>query len=149
MNRGYQTYRSANIDTADQGKLILIAYDVAIKHCKLAEENFHDFKQVETRTKHLFKVQDALNELMGALNLEVGEIAQNLYRLYEYMRHTIVESNINNDVSKVQEVQKHLEALRDAWKSAVTTLKKESAPAASGPAREKDAPAEQSFSVSG
>jgi flagellar protein FliS len=67
--------KTANVDTADQGKLIIIAYDVAIKHCRLAIEKFKNKKDIEERTKHLFKVQDAISELMGSLKLEVGEIA--------------------------------------------------------------------------
>ncbi|MBD3317146.1 MAG: flagellar export chaperone FliS [Chitinivibrionales bacterium] len=126
MNNAYSAYRSANVDTADQSKLIIIAYDVAIKHCKLALEHFEGRENIETRTKHLFKVQDAVSELMGSLKLEMGEIAQNLHRLYDYMLRRLVAANSRNERAAVEEVLKHLTTLREAWKDAIATLRTQS-----------------------
>ncbi|RPI60435.1 MAG: flagellar export chaperone FliS [Dehalococcoidia bacterium] len=123
MKDGYTAYQTANIDTADQGKLILIAYDVAIKHCRLALEIFADRTKAEERTKHLFKVQDAVAELMGALRLDVGDIAKNLYRLYEYMNWRLVNAGIKQKPEHVQEVLGYLTDLRGAWKDAVESIK--------------------------
>ena len=128
MQQGYAAYKTASIDTADQGKLILIAYDVAIKNCKLAMEKFDMHDKIEERTKHLFKVQDALTELLGALKVDVGEVAQNLYQLYDYMLRTLIDAGVKNDKTKVTEVLGYLENLRDAWDEAIKKLKMESAP---------------------
>ena len=123
MKDGYSTYKTANIDTADQGKLILIAYDVAIKHCRLALDVFPDKKKIEERTKYLFKVQDAITELMSSLKLEVGEIAENLYKLYDYMLWRLVHANTKSNEEFVKEVLGYLVDLRDAWKEAIETVK--------------------------
>jgi len=130
MNKAHSAYQNVNIDTASQGKLILIAYDIAIKHCKMALDGFGVASRIEERTKHLFKAQDAISELMSALRLDVGEIAQNLYQLYDYMLRNLVESNIKDDKTKTTEVIGYLETLRDAWVSAIDTVKKSGAPAA-------------------
>lgn len=129
MKQGYSAYQSANVDTADQGKLILICYDVAIKHCKLAIEKFDDKQLLEERTKHLFKVQDAITELLSALKMDVGEIAHNLYRLYDYMLRSIVEASIKHNKEKVSEVLGYLEDLRGAWAEAIIKVKRETAQA--------------------
>ncbi len=127
MKQGYDAYKSANVDTADQGKLILICYDVAIKHCKLALEKFDDRKLLEERTKHLFKVQDAITELLSALKMDVGEIALNLYKLYDYMLRSIVEASIKHKKEKVTEILGYLEDLRGAWAEAIIKVKQDSA----------------------
>jgi flagellar protein FliS len=129
MQSGYSAYRSANVKTADQGKLILIAYDVAIKHCKLAIEKFGSRSLIEERTRHLCKSQDAVTELMSSLRLDVGEIAHNLYRLYDYMIRRLVEANIKNDAVIVKEILGYLEDLRDAWNQAVINVRKETSAA--------------------
>ena len=126
MNAGYTVYKSANVETADQGKLILITYDVAIKHCKLSIEKFEDRKCIEERTKHLCKVQDAVTELMGSLKMEMGSIAHNLYRLYDYMIRRLIEANLKSDKTIVQEILRHLEELRDAWSQAIVNVRRES-----------------------
>ena len=141
MNKGYQTYKSVNVDTASQGKLILIAYDVAIKHCKSSLNTFGDYERIEDRTKHLFKAQDAISELMGALKLDVGEIAQNLYRLYDYMLRGLVESNVKDDKSKTVEILGYLEQLRESWVAAIENVQTEAAPAMDTP--------QQGFAISG
>lgn len=123
MKKGYSTYKTANVDTADQGKLIIIAYDVAIKHCNLALEEFADKTKIEERTKHLFKVQDAISELMGSLKLDAGEIAQNLYRLYDYMLRRLVHANTKSEPKCVEEVLGYLVDIRSAWKDAIETLR--------------------------
>ena len=125
MKQGYSAYQSANVDTADQGKLILIAYDVAIKHCKLAIEKFDDYRRAEERTKHIFKVQDAVTELLSALRLDVGDVAQNLYRIYEYIIRSMVQASVKNDRSKVEEVLSYLVQLREAWEEAIRKVKSE------------------------
>lgn len=128
MNQGYTAYKNASIDTADQGKLIIIAYDVAIKHAKLALDKFEDYKLIEQRTKHLFKVQDAVSELLSSLNLESGEIAINLYKLYEYMLKTLVDAGVKGDKEKLREVLGYLETLKSAWAEAALKVKAQSAP---------------------
>jgi flagellar secretion chaperone FliS len=128
MQQGYAAYRQASIDTADQGKLILIAYDVAIKNCKLALEKFDVREKIEERTKHIFKAQDALTELLSALRMDVGDVAKNLYRLYDYMLRALVDASVRNNRGKIVEVLGYLENLRDAWDEAIKKLKMESGP---------------------
>jgi flagellar protein FliS len=125
MKQGYQAYRNANVDTADQGKLILIAYDVAIKHCKLAIEKFDDRHLLNERTKHIFKAQDAVTELLSALRLDVGEVAQNLYRLYDYMLRSLVQAGVKNEKSKIEEILRYLVDLRESWEVAIVKAKNE------------------------
>ena len=129
MNKAYETYVNVNVDTASQGKLILIAYDVAIKHCKMALESFGNKTRIEERTRHLFKGQDAITELMGALKLDVGEIARNLYRLYDYMLRSLIESNMQDNRGKAEEILGYLEMLRGAWDEAIGKVKKDGAEA--------------------
>jgi flagellar protein FliS len=120
MNQGYNAYKTANIDTADKGKLLIICYDVAIKHGLIAADKPTDFKNIEERNRHLYKMNDAISELMASLNFEVGdgEIANNLYRLYEYMQYRISQSVAHLDNTHIKEILGYLTELREAWKVA-------------------------------
>ena len=133
-SNGYVAYKTTKVETADQGKLILIAYDVAIKHCKMSLDKFGKYECIEERSKHLCRAQDAVNELMGALRMDVGEIAGNLYRLYSYIIRRLVEANIKNDRKPVDEVLNYLTDLRDAWRQAIVNVKKEQFAEAGEPA---------------
>lgn len=133
MKQGYTAYKSANVDTADQGKLILIAYDVAIRNCKLALEKFGDASLTSERMKHLFKTQDAITELLAALRLDVGEVAHNLYRIYDYMLRAMVQASVKNDKTKVEEVLQYLTQLRGAWEVAIAKVRSDAAEASPAP----------------
>ena len=125
MNQGYSAYKSANVETADRGKLLIMCYDVAIKNGMAVVGLPADFKNIEQRNKHLYKMNDALTELISALNFEVGggEIANNLYRLYEYMQYRINQSIAHPDNAHIQEILGYLTELRDAWKVAAQTVR--------------------------
>jgi flagellar protein FliS len=127
MGNGYGAYRDTNVATADQGKLILICYDVAITHGQQALECFGDAQRIEERTRHLKKVQDAISELMGGLRMDVGEIAHNLYRMYEYMLRQLTFANLRQEPKYVTEILGYLTDLRDAWGEAVQKTKAEAA----------------------
>jgi flagellar protein FliS len=123
MNQGYSAYKTANVDTADKGKLIIICYDVAIKHGNLAIEIGNDSTRYEEQVKHLYKMQDAISELLSALNMSVGEISNNLYKMYEYMLHRITTSVVKKDMEPINEIMKYLDDLRGAWKVAIQNVK--------------------------
>lgn len=56
--------------------------------------------------------------LKASLNLEVGgELAANLYGLYDYLAHRLVEANLNNEVAILDEVVSRLSELKEAWES--------------------------------
>ncbi|MBL8027727.1 MAG: flagellar export chaperone FliS [Fibrobacteres bacterium] len=120
----YNTYKTANVATTDQGKLILICYDVAIKSCTQAKESTEKKDHID-RTKKIYKAQDAITELMVALNMEKGgEIAKRLYALYEYFNWRLSEGNIKQSVPMIEEVLRHLRLLRDAWVVAIDNTRK-------------------------
>jgi flagellar protein FliS len=117
MNHAYafDTYKKNQVTTASPNKLVLMLYDGAIKNLKLAEIALEE-KDIEKVNTHLVKTQNIIAEFMSTLNFEAGgDIAKNLYRLYEYMFHRLVQANINKDIDAVKEVKKYLEELRDTW----------------------------------
>ncbi|MCL2845109.1 MAG: flagellar export chaperone FliS [Chitinivibrionia bacterium] len=125
MNQGYNAYKSANVETADRGKLLVMCYDVAIKHGTAVSELPTDFKHIEQRNKHLYKMNDAITELISSLNFEVGggEIANNLFRLYEYMQYRINQSIAHPENTHIVEILGYLTELREAWKEAAQTVR--------------------------
>jgi flagellar protein FliS len=114
----YLQYQEASLETASQGKLLLMLYDGAIRflvtsHLALSERRWVDAHQANVRA------QDIVHELMFSLNMEAGEIAQNLFRLYEYMNWRLVQANVRRDVAGVKEIEGLLRELRSGWVEAV------------------------------
>lgn len=90
-------------------------YDGAIKNLKLAEMSIVN-KEIEKTNNYLTKTQNIIAELMSTLNFDAGgDVAQNLYQLYDYMFMKLIRANIDKDVDGVIEVKQFLEELRETW----------------------------------
>ena len=116
MNTGYaNAYKNNQVMTAPKKKLLLMLYDGAIKNLRLAEMALEK-KDNQRVNENLLKTQKIIEELMYTLNFEAGgDIAKNLYSLYEYMNLKLIRANINKDLDGIKEVKAYMEELRDTW----------------------------------
>ncbi|OHD69046.1 MAG: flagellar export chaperone FliS [Spirochaetes bacterium RBG_16_49_21] len=111
----FNEYKKTQIATANQGKLIVMLYDGAIKFLTIAIDNMNP-KTYDVANNNIIKAQDIITELLLSLNMkEGGEISQNLFNLYMYFKKTLLEANIKKDPETIKGVVKLLKELRDAW----------------------------------
>jgi flagellar protein FliS len=111
----FNEYKKTQITTANQGKLIVMLYDGAIKFLNIAIDNM-DPKTYDVANNNIIKAQDIITELLLSLNRkEGGEICQNLFNLYLYFKKALLEANIKKDAEMVRSVLKLIKDLRDAW----------------------------------
>lgn len=111
-------YKQKQIESASPGRLIVLLYDATIEFLVKAEKDFEAQgpSWIEDFHNSLIGAQNIITELLVALDVEKGgEVAKNLFRLYEYMNHELVEANMNKTVEPVETVRGLLETLRDAW----------------------------------
>ena len=111
----YNQYKQTQITTANQGKLIVMLYDGAIKFLNIALDNMSP-KTYDVVNNNIIKAQDIITELLLSLNMdEGGEISQNLFNLYMYFKRQLLEANIKKDAEIINHILKLLKELRDAW----------------------------------
>lgn len=121
----YNQYKQTSVETASPEKLILMLYDGAIKFINQAKISM-DEKNIEETNKALIKTQNIISELIIGLNMDTGEIARNLYNLYDYFQRRLVEANTKKDTGILDEVLGYLEELRDTWAEAAAKIKSSS-----------------------
>ena len=111
----YSQYKKTEIDTANQGKLIVMLYDGAIKFLNIAVENM-SIKTYDIVNTNIIKAQDIITELLISLNMkDGGEISTNLFNLYLYFKKRLLEANIQKNADIIKEVIDHMKVLRNAW----------------------------------
>ncbi len=143
--KNFDSYKDTEILTANQGKLIVMLYEGAIRFLNNAIANM-DHRTYDVVNTNIIKAQDIITELMLALNMEEGgEVAQNLFNLYAYMKKKLLEANMAKDVDGLNEIIKHLEQLRGAW----TEVAGSDAAAAPEPAMNQRRQEGMSFSIQG
>ncbi|MFA6506351.1 MAG: flagellar export chaperone FliS [Treponemataceae bacterium] len=113
-------YRETRIRTASQGQLVVMLYDEAVKQLDLALEIIGSGKvkpeTIERLNKAVVKAQEIVTELMASLDFDAGgEIAHNLFSLYNWFNRELLQANISKDAVRVQAVRNMMNDLRSAW----------------------------------
>ena len=111
----YDQYKKTQVTTANQGKLIVMLYDGAIKFLNIALDNMGP-RTYDIVNTNIIKTQDIITELLLSLNMnEGGEISQNLFNLYMFFKKELLQANIKKDADIIKNVTKMLKDLREAW----------------------------------
>ena len=121
----YKAYKKVQIQTANQGKLIVMMYDGIIKNINKALDYLPQ-KKYEDINNAIIKAQDIIAELMASLNMDVGTISQNLLSIYLYMNQKLLQANIKKIKEPLLEVKKIASELKEVWeKISDTPIKQE------------------------
>lgn len=115
------TYTRVDVETASQGKLIVMLFNGAIKRAEEAKRQLAKGKN-EAVHNNLIRAQDILAELRGALNMKAGPIAGNLDRIYEYLQHLLVMANIKKDAQPIDDCVDLMTSVRDMWQELFDSL---------------------------
>lgn len=110
-------YKQNSVTTASPGELTLMLYNGCLKFLNKAKLAIQD-KNIQDKNTNLLKAQAIISELMATLNLDI-EVSKNMLALYEYMNRRLVEANIQNDISIIEEVEGLVTEFRDTWKEVI------------------------------
>lgn len=121
--RSAEVYRQQQVMTATPEALTLMLYNGAIKFINESIEETKK-KEYEKANTSCIKAQNIISEFRLTLKMEY-EISKNLLALYNYAYDRLVEGNMNEDISKLEEAKDILSELRDAWNQAMKAVKNE------------------------
>ncbi|MCL5957916.1 MAG: flagellar export chaperone FliS [Chloroflexi bacterium] len=116
-SQGYQQYKTMQVQTADRGELVVMLYQGAIRFLGRSAGALR-MGNLEDGHFNLVRAQDIVAELMGSLDMGTGDLARNLFQIYEYMHYRLVQANIHKDPAPVEEVAGLLRELLPAWQQA-------------------------------
>ncbi|PCI59429.1 MAG: flagellar export chaperone FliS [Gammaproteobacteria bacterium] len=118
VSTSIKKYRNANAESvvdANPHQLISIILkhilsNIAIAHGAISRQ------EVENKGKALTKAIALVGELQDSLDMEQGgEISANLFELYDYIVRTLVQANLKNDSSKLDEVRGLILTVKEGW----------------------------------
>lgn len=113
----YNQYRQQSAMTASPGELTLMLYDGCIKDLKLSKMYIEE-KDYFKSNENSKKAQAILDELIRTLDMQYP-ISEQLMRLYDFILHLVIDSNIKKDPEPLDSALELLVELRDAWQQAV------------------------------
>jgi len=119
MHRGYGDYRVAQASTANQGELLIMLFDGAIRFTRKAIESIEE-GDVTGKCESISRAFSIVAELHGTLDFEVSEeISGNLASLYVFVLESYTNANVHSDATPLSGVLAVLETLREGWVGAV------------------------------
>ena len=127
--KGINAYRKGNlkqdIASADPHKLTLMLLQGALDRIAYAKGAM-ERKDLITKADFISKTSAILMHLRDTLDLEIGgEVAQNMFNLYDYMIQRLNDAHVNNDLKLLDEVSSLLSPIRDSWVQIPETAKQE------------------------
>jgi|YelNatPaOPRAMG01_1025707.scaffolds.fasta_scaffold02680_3 flagellar protein FliS len=124
---GLDEYKKTEVATSDQGKLVVMLYESAVRRLELAKECLRRGDMLG-KGEHILRVQDILLELLSALDPSAGPIAANLRSLYVFMYRHLNEANLLKSERHLDDVLRILRSLLEAWREAAAKVPREGIP---------------------
>lgn len=118
---GTQAYAQVGVESAvlsaSPHQLVVLLFDGALSAMKKAAILIEQ-GDIPGKGRALSQAINIItNGLRAGLNHDVGgEIAANLDSLYDYMTRRLLQANLHNDLSAIDEVSTLLGNIADAWK---------------------------------
>ena len=114
-NLAYNTYNQNNIGVESPEKLIQMMYEGVLRFNMQAKRSIQE-NNIERRTYWVNRSNAVITELINILDFNHGEVSLYLAGLYTYQLRLLVEANLYNDASKLDEVNQVFKGLLEAWK---------------------------------
>lgn len=114
-NLAYNTYNQNNIGVESPEKLIQMMYEGVLRFNMQAKRSIKD-GDIERRTYWINRSNAVISELLNILDYNHGDISYYLSGLYTYQLQLLIEANLHNDPTKLDEVNQVFKGLLEAWK---------------------------------
>lgn len=121
-------YKRTVIATTDKVQIVLMLYDGALNHLKMAKRRI-EIGDILSKGQHLGKATLIITELSNVLDMEKGgEISGNLRNLYNYVLQRLLFANSNNSIEAIEDAERIISTLRDGWKEMMKEIKQSPVP---------------------
>lgn len=110
--------REAAVESDNPHALIAVMYDELLRSMNSFYANLEkNSADLELRGKSMSRSLTIIHALQSSLNFEAGgEIAENLFRLYEYARQQLLASAKSEESEGIKGAIDSLAEIRDAWR---------------------------------
>ncbi|MFP8965831.1 flagellar export chaperone FliS [Pokkaliibacter sp. CJK22405] len=117
--RGIEAYKKVGVTNtlssdSDPHLVIQMLFQGALEKMAYAKGCI-ERKDIRGKSEHITKAVSIIYSLQGCLDMSVGEISDNLYRLYDFIVDRLTSAMISNDISKIDEAIRVLIPIKTGW----------------------------------
>ena len=114
-NTAHNVYAENNIGIESPTKLIEMLYEGILRFNMQAKKAIRD-SDIEKRTYWVKRSLAIITELMNSLDMSEGQVSEYLNGLYSFQLQELASASMNNDESKIDEVNLVFKGLLEAWR---------------------------------
>ncbi|MFH0710817.1 MAG: flagellar export chaperone FliS [Pseudomonadota bacterium] len=118
-NLAYNTYTQNNVGVESPEKLIQMMYEGILRFNMQAKRSINE-GDIERQTYWINRSNAVFAELINILDYSQGDVAHYLSGLYHHQLRLLIEANIQNNSEKLDEVNRVMKGLLEAWRENVT-----------------------------
>jgi flagellar protein FliS len=112
-----QKYQNVQVMTSDRVRLIIMLYDGMIRFNTGAQKAIAE-GDIESRSYNINRSLAIVTELCSSLDMERGgEIAENLFHLYQYGIEQLNTANMKNDSKPIDVFNRIINELKQGWEA--------------------------------
>lgn len=128
MNAYSNQYRNNQIMTASPEQILIMLYDGAIRFVRQAGQAIEEGRPAE-KSKAINRAMAIVTEFSNTLDFEAGgTIADDLYRLYDFVIRELSAVNARGDGKRLEAVERILLDLREGFVGAIEANRESAAP---------------------
>lgn len=106
---------SSEVDEASPHRLIQMLMEGALEKISIAK-TFMEEGKLGPKAQHITWAISIIDGLRISLDKDAGgDIAQNLEALYDYMVRRLIDANVNNEITPLDEVTSLMLEIKGAW----------------------------------
>ena len=117
-NKNLRAYKTTNLQAdmsvADPHRVIQLMMQGLLERLAQAK-GYIQRREFEKKSECISSVLALINGLQDSLDLSQGQIAEDLYALYEYMKNRVMDASVQLECSPLDEVTNLLITIKSAW----------------------------------
>ena len=127
-NRNLKAYKTTRLDAemavADPHRVIQMLMQGLLERLAQAKGAI-DRRDYSAKSTSISKAMAIINGLQDSLDLSYGQIPQDLYALYDYMKERLMDASRNMDCGPIDEVANLIITIKSAWDNIPETEKQQ------------------------
>ena len=108
-------YKKTEITTSDSVTIVYLLFEGAVNFMNQALIKLEE-GDIQGKGQCLSRATAIVTELSNSLDMNAGEAAHNLNRLYDYVLMRLLHANMHNDPEAIENSLAVLGSLRGTWK---------------------------------
>jgi flagellar protein FliS len=103
------------VSSSDRIRTISLLYNGAVNFMQIAKRKLEQGDSYG-KDQYIRKTSAIIKELAGSLNMDAGDIALNLRRLYDFVLTSLDKAENQNDLTAIEDAEKVILILQEAWR---------------------------------